>query len=338
VTELTVAQAAAAAADWQRLVAGCSGAWFSHNRDWCALVDADQDKTAGTVTDASFVVTRRGGPAGSGLAALVPCAASARAGGSVVSGLIEPSGPMLSDGLSPDERAAVWGLIDRQLSTVARDRDATSIVLRFPVLVSSGPRAYDDIDRAALGELGYRLRTRRFYYIDLTRTEAALWQGVSSRMRTQIRAAMRSCQVIEATGEAELARLCELFREQSAAKGTTTMMTPGLISRLARGDSGLVVRPLLATGEAGPAAFALSFGIGRCASLFAWGSTAAALPTQLPKLIVWQALLDLKARGMHWAEYGGAITDMSIYAGLTEFYRRIGGQVRESLLAYRITG
>lgn len=309
--------AAGAARRWDALLAAHPGAWFAHERAWLTQAGGE---TGALVLDG----------AGDALA-LVPYGP---AGPAVVSGLNEPSGPLLRPGLRGDDRRTVW----RQVDEVLRGSGAERAVLKFPVVDGSGPRLADPEDGRALRALGYQVVPRDFHVLDLRVEEERLWQGVSARVRTQIRRAERDCTVGPA-GPAEFGQLMDAYRQHAAVKGTPPVLTVEGLTALHADPGPPELIALIGRHEGRPAGFALCLGRGRGASLVAWGSVPGAQRSQLSKLLAWRSLTTARDRGFGWIEYGGSVTDVPRLAGLTEFYRRLGGQVLTSVWAHRrLTG
>jgi len=301
-------------------------AWFTHYQTWYVGVDKIFD-----ASDHTFALHD-----GGRLDALVPCALIAGRRRILVSGLNEPAGPLLAARQDPVERSATWRRIDEHLSRLGSELGATTAVFKFPVLGRSGPRPPSKVDHTVLRDLGYTVQPRLFYCMNLTRDEADLWIRVSPRVRTQIRAAARRCEIREACDHRDLAALCDVYQRHAAVKGGAALLTMPAIEELLAAGRPIVLLPLLATYDGDtPGGFALCIGLGAAATVFAWGGTAESHPLQIPKLLVWRALLMLKERGFSFAEYGGSASGTPQHAGLAEFYRRLGGYVLPTAWAYR---
>lgn len=304
-------------AQWDSFVAEHPYAWFTHERQWCSVVDS-----AAGAGDLSFGVYD-----GALLRAVVPCTLVMRGGSPplLVSGLLEPAGVLVDSTLSADRFLPLWQVVDAWVTELAQRTGADSVLFRFPVLGRSGHRpALPDWRMQSIGTT-WRVVTRDFYCMDLSGPQERLFRAVSSRMRSQINSAARECELYEARSDEDMADLYQIYHAHAAAKGTQVLPREHLEQLI---HSKLVrTHALIARWAGTPAAFAITLGSGPAATLFAWGSVPEFQRSQVSKYVVWQSLMFLKERGYSMVEYGGAMPAASGYGGLTEFYRRLGGQV-----------
>ncbi|CAM3353020.1 hypothetical protein [Stackebrandtia soli] len=306
--------------EWSGFIEATPSRWFTHDRHWCERVDGRE------VEDDGFALVTDGA-----IRALVPVTAM---GNVVVSGRNEPSGPLLAADVDAAEREHLWASIDAELTAIATRRGASAIGLKFPVLTASGHRGPDDPDVGVLTGCGYQLDRRLFYCIDLNHPLSTLWAGVSSRTRSQLRAADRACELAP-VGVAELPAYLDVYRRHAEAKDSPVPVTLDDMRHLLGDESGVSTLALLGREDGEATGFALSLGVGASATVFAWGRAPDPKPSQLSKLLVWRSLELLREKGIRWVEYGGAILGETPYAGLTEFYRRLGGDTLPSAWLYR---
>ena len=312
---------------WDRFTADHPDGWVSHCRTWCLRVDA-----AHGATDESLAVVDRVGV----VRALVPLVRDVTRR-VLVSGITEPSGPLLDQHLAAEDRTATWTMIGsavRDLATSTR----SAVVIKLPVLCRTGAREQGP-DEKALAALGYATQHRDFFQLELHRDRLELWECVSPRVRTQIRAAERECRIVQADGRAQLRLLTWAYSVHAATKGQLPSVTAEDLAALRVEERSAGLQTVAMLGYAGPEllGFALAFGVGSAATLFAWGAVGGGPSGQLSKFLVWEMLMALKDRGFQSVEYGGAVLGDPRFHGLTEFYRRFGGRTHAATWAYLTT-
>ncbi|QSB04342.1 GNAT family N-acetyltransferase [Natronoglycomyces albus] len=310
---------------WLAFVAEQAGSWFSHFPEWCALVDTD-----GSGRDHNFAVVN----AQEEIVAVVPCVADA--GGSVVvSGVVEPAGPLLRASLPAQQRRLVWDAIDSELTAIGAQTSAKFVGLKFPVLTHSGTQPMTVDDQENLDRLGYSRDVRLFNCMDLTRPLEEIRRNVSSRIRSQIRAAERQCVVREVTTEEDLEALLDVYWRHAKSKHIAEPLSRECLEQLLMQDTHVTTLATIGIENDQPQGYSISVGVGPCATLYAWGCAPQKEPSQMSKLLVWSSFEMLRERGFATVEYGGAISDDARFSGLTEFYRRFGGVQWETTWAYR---
>jgi hypothetical protein len=124
---------------------------------------------------------------------------------------------------------------------------------------------------------------------------------------------------------ADLTALYHIYHRHAAGKGTQVLPRDHL-EQVAEAGTARVVT-LLAWSAGTPVGFAIALCRGVAATLFAWGCDPDLRRGQVSKFLVWRSLMHLRATGFTIVEYGGAMPQTSAFAGLTEFYRRLGGEV-----------
>jgi hypothetical protein len=310
---------------WSDLLIGNGDAWISHCRTWCLRVDARHG-----ATDSSLAVVNRDGT----VRALVPLVSIGTSQPVLVSGISEPSGPLFDHRLSAAERGNAWQTIDRAVRDVAPA--ARGVVFKLPVLGSSGARIRHQ-DKVALAALGYHTECRSFFHMELDCERGESWERVSPRVRTQIRRASRECRIVAVNSIDDLRMLTEVYASHAATKGQQPPMTAEDLAALEADEQESGFRTMAVLGYAGEEllGFALAFGVGVAATLFAWGSINSGPSRQLSKFLVWESLMALKDKGFSSVEYGGDIPDQPSFSGLTEFYRRLGGSRLETVWAHK---
>lgn len=296
---------------WTELTSSTSGAWLSHTRAWYEAVER-----ADPATRACWraIVDRRGRAL-----AIVPAAVSAMAPGILLSGLFEPSGPLLREDIEADLVGPVAEQILQILEDIAYATRSHHVQIKFPSVCGAGlgVRPTEFLTRA---------RLNRYAPVE-TETFAALQEcslRPSARAVTQLRRASEHCQVVLADEPHTIDLALELHHSHSHRKQAWYLKGSAL--RALQRDRDNEVHLFLVKVDGKPAGFALGLGYRRAATLQSWGVEHWALPHHAAKRVVVDAVRYLLQRGASVVECGGVPDVPGPHDGLTEFYRRLGGR------------
>lgn len=166
----------------------------------------------------------------------------------------------------------------------------------------------------------------RTLWLDLTRAEADLRAGLAQKWRNALNQAERAGLVVEVDrdGSTLLPWLLDRYLEDKAGKGYRGAGRP-LLMRLRTAmhkDGDILVLRACKDGE--PVAGILMLGHGAAATYQIGWTGEEGRRTRAHNLLLWRAVLELKAQGRHCLDLGGLLPDQA--PGVTAFKRGLGGQ------------
>lgn len=239
-------------------------------------------------------------------------------------------GPLWLDGAEPDAGTleAVFRLLRK-----ACPRSPLSRASLLPELPAS-PENEALLARCGFRKSGPGYRTA---WLDLTPGEEALKAGLARDWRQRLRGAEKSGLVLDSDWKADnLPWLMKQEHDQAAAKGFRPM-TGALAVRLRNamvkggreGEGALMVTAL---DTRAPVACGLFFRHGTVAtSQISWASEAGRKAGAM-RLVLWKAMLELKARGVRTLDLGGINPEAP---GIAEFKLGTGAETSETVGQYR---
>lgn len=167
---------------------------------------------------------------------------------------------------------------------------------------------------SGLSDLGYALRPRYEFELDLSKAEEALWRGMEHKRRKNVQKARRAGVVVEPmppdAGKTELFRLHRLTKERLASKGVDAQA--GSDDEVARERSliadgtGQVVGARL--GSEWIAASLFTVFNGQVYHVLS-GHSDRALDVQAPTCLLWETILRTRAEGATRFNLGGVSAD-----------------------------
>lgn len=303
---------------WEAFCRDTPEAWFTHMPDWHRHAEKRFEEGGARWL---AILDEDGRPA-----ALAPLSCPPGSPGTVVSGLVEPSGPCLPVGGCPERfRRLAFFMLEALLERAGPGR---RLVLKLPALSGDGPSDLTTALRSPLREAGFSLGIGEAYCLPAGGDPAG---SLSRRFREQVRAAARTCRVARATRPEDLALAHTLHAAHAEADGLPAL-DHGAFAALAGGPDPMAIVLLGHVGDT-PDGYAVCFRHRRAAALHAWGVGEAGKATGLAKLLVVEALRHCLDAGAGIVEYGGALDRDPRTGGVAEFYRRFGGIRVPHLLA-----
>lgn len=174
----------------------------------------------------------------------------------------------------------------------------------------------------------------RTIWLDLAKDESALRKGMAQKWRNALNQAERAGLTVEVdrTG-AHLPWLLEVYLADKAAKGYRGPSGP-LLTRLRTAmhkDGDILI--LRACKDGTPVAGLLMLGHGKAATYQVGWTGDEGRRTRAHNLLLWRAILELKAQGRLALDLGGLLPDRA--PGVTAFKRGLGGEEVELVGAWR---
>lgn len=226
-------------------------------------------------------------------------------------------GPLFLEEVEPEERAAVMTLIKRRYTLAKR-----SLLFWTPELRDN------PLSQAVMRTAGLR-RTVTGYssiWLDLTGSEDTLRAGLHQKWRNQLRTAEKSGLKIAAThGGAALEWLLprhDAHRRKNRFKAPVGDFVRAIA--ICNRDR-LATTVLTASQGSEPVAAILIFRHGRAATYYIAWSGEKARAVHANNLLLWQAVLGLKAEGVEWLDLGGI--DGLTMPGVARFKLGLGGEM-----------
>ncbi|WP_075768589.1 lipid II:glycine glycyltransferase FemX [Aerophototrophica crusticola] len=237
-------------------------------------------------------------------------------------------GPLL---LPAAQKPAILALVMKQL----RQRYPTG-PLRWTAIVPELPDTEEN--RALLRWAGWRQDKGPGYrtlWLDLRPDEATLRKALAQKWRNALSQAERSGLAVEVDrdGSSQLSWLTEHYLKDRAAKGFRGPSAP-LLTRLRTAlhrDGDILLLRACKDGE--PVAGVLFLGHGQAATYQVGWTGAEGRRTRAHNLLLWRAILELKAQGRTQLDLGGLLPDQA--PGVTAFKRGVGGEEVELLGVWR---
>ncbi|MBX9634573.1 MAG: GNAT family N-acetyltransferase [Magnetospirillum sp.] len=180
---------------------------------------------------------------------------------------------------------------------------------------------------ATLPELGYRPRSApiwRSAWVSLNRDEAELRKSLNGKWRNMLVAAEKAGLTTDViTGAEGVAFLRPLYEAMMAEKGFAGVSPPLLaaLSRHADTDDLMVLRAR--SGDEDASAVLVARHGAAATYLVGWNGEAGRR-TRANHLLLWQAMLELKERGVSWFDLGGI--DDVLTPGVASFKRGLKGE------------
>lgn len=235
-------------------------------------------------------------------------------------------GPLWFDAVPPmDTLAAVFGLLRRVCPHGLLSR--ASVLPELP----AGPEMEAMLTACGFRRVGPGYRT---VWLDLTRDEAALRAGLAANWRQQLRAASKAGLTIDIDPAARhLPWLMAQDEAQARERGFRSVSGPlavRLRNALILGDGVLLVRALVG---ADAVAAGLFFAHGTGATYQVGWSNEAGRKTNAMRLVLWEAMRSLKARGITALDLGGINPESA--PGVSEFKLATGGEAVETVGLFR---
>ena len=300
-------------ASYEIVVGKSSNRWVTSSREWIDLVDSFNGQVECATVDSDL-----NGP--------VAAASYVDDGNLIVSGIVDPAGVFYADDAEPADVYNASIVLAEHLRQVAARRDRAGVLIKLSATTISGFRGIDTALALAFDESGYSQSRRSFFGVRPV-PEFDCLSGMSERFRTQVSAAGRLFRGKAATSADDLRSVLELYSEHANAKRTQMPFEADSFITLCRGEAPIMSARLYSIeGSADAIGYSISLHEGRGAELFSWGSVSPeATSKHLTKYIVADTVRDLATQGYSAIEYGCRF-DGPVYGGLTEFYRRLGGE------------
>lgn len=290
--------------------------WITSSPDWIAALDS-------MVGQVHYIVVND--PLDGPLAGV----SATDDGQFLVVGANDPSGILFNPNLTPPGVYRTAKYIGEELLRLARTKKLKGVLIKQSATTTRGPRRLDSSIVFAFDDLGFNQVSRSFYA--LINKGATSFDGLSARVATQIRSARRVFGSTPASSVSDWEVIVDLYSNHASARGRRCPFTPGNIVGLTR-QSETKENEVLAgryyyrlENPAKPIGFSISCLGGSAAEVYTWGSLDWEATSQhLTKFIVYDTVSDLFTQGFEFVEYGCRF-DSAEFAGLTEFYRRLGG-------------
>lgn len=174
----------------------------------------------------------------------------------------------------------------------------------------------------------------RTIWLDLTPDAAALRKGLAQKWRNALNQAERAGLTVEVDRSGGLLPwLTDVYLADRAARnyrGPSGTLLTRLRTAMHK-DGDILVLRALKDGE--PVAGLLMLGHGAAATYQVGWTGEEGRRTRAHNLLLWRAVLELKAQGRHWLDLGGLLPDQA--PGVTAFKRGLGGREVELVGAWR---
>lgn len=288
---------------WDDLVNQSPDAWVTHSSLW---FDSCERHLGNGFSDWELLVDAQS------VVGIIPLV---EYDGVLVSGAIEPSGPLLSSrtGFGEAGRAAEM-LVCRLEEKAARHQRL--LVLRFGVFGRGGFPAQTHPFIAPLLDRKFEVAIQQAHVF---RRGWSWVTHASSRLRTQIRSAGRWTEIVAAESEDQCTIAYQLYTSHNEKKRSFSLSCDALRALLSAG----YLRTKLCVLHGAFVGFSYSLVFGDAASVLAWGVEDDALADGVAKVLVARTIQSLLEE-VHVVEVG-TVFDAGEYSNISEFYRRLGG-------------
>ena len=245
----------------------------------------------------------------------------------LVVGVTDPSGIVVADEAEPADVYAAALQLATKMEEIAVQRSRSATLIKSSAVCAGGVRGLVIPVSLAFDEAGYSQVSRNFYVNEGVERTAVL-SGVSSRVRSQISSARRTFLGRCVESEKDVAAVVQMYAAHSGQRGSRYPFTVDSLTHLSAPGIELVSARLSCSKEdtSRMLGFSISVHDTISAEVFNWGSLdRAATAAHLTKFIIADTIQHLAGRGYEVIEYGCRL-DGPEHAGLSEFYRCVGGR------------
>lgn len=288
--------------------------WVAHYPVWVEALDKKEG-------DIGYLVCE------SELNGVIAAASYCDDGDILVVGVTDPSGIVVADEAEPADVYAAALQLATKMEEIAVQRSRSAILIKSSAVCAGGVRGLVIPVSLAFDEAGYSQVSRSFYVIEGVERTAVL-AGVSSRVRSQISSASRIFLGRCVESEKDVAAVVQMYAAHSGQRGSRCPFTVDSLTHLSAPGIDLASARLYCPEEdtSRMLGFSISVHDTISAEVFTWGSLdRAATAAHLTKFIIADTIQHLAGQGYGVIEYGCRL-DGPEHAGLTEFYRCMGGR------------